>query len=150
MRTPSTWCWIHQRLQRAETHLSEYSKVLHRFFFSHSLSLAHAHTHLCSQSLSGGDSLKFSEIPYRLEVEESERISLDHVTRYARSGQSGNTSTALPHLSSVNNAVSLLRARLGELVQFMQDVRSGISISHSHTHHLFCVQYSYIYFFQCL
>lgn len=73
--------------------------------------------------------LSWAEITYKIETEESERISVDFVNRMEKS--STETSALVPHFATLSNAVDMLNNRIQILIQYLQDVQSGkIPVNH--------------------
>lgn len=91
-----------------------------------------------SENASG---IKFRDVGYSLEIEESERIALDHVTRFARSASKQNSSVSA-HLSTQFSAASLLLKRLKSIVDFLESVTKGeVKPSHKTLRHIARVWY---------
>jgi COP9 signalosome complex subunit 6 len=69
----------------------------------------------------------FVEVPVKVETTESERVTVDHVVaqRGGNSGSGGESSTLIPHMAALKNAVQMLRGRVLLVRRFLELSRSG-------------------------
>jgi len=73
--------------------------------------------------------LTWAEITYKIETEESERISVDFVNRMEKS--STDVSALVPHFATLSNAVEMLNNRIQILIQYLEHVKAGkIPVNH--------------------
>ena len=68
--------------------------------------------------------ISFRPVNFKIETEESERISVDHVAHIQDSG-SKLTSSLVPHLGGLYNAVKMLNVRLREINNFLEATAKG-------------------------
>eukprot|EP00906_Rhabdomonas_costata_P011520 RCo016419 len=66
----------------------------------------------------------FAKIPYRIESEESERISVDHIT-HLQPGVTGESSTLVKQLSGMKDAVWMLQQRVKVIRSYLEAVQRG-------------------------
>jgi COP9 signalosome complex subunit 6 len=66
----------------------------------------------------------FARVPYRIESEESERISVDHIT-HLESSSAGETSSLIKHLSGMKDAVLMLQQRIRLITFYLERVQKG-------------------------
>jgi len=65
----------------------------------------------------------FVKIPYKIETQEAERISVDHIARVTPTGGEGSSLSG--HLMHTHNAISMLNQRIKILVKFLEAAKSG-------------------------
>jgi COP9 signalosome complex subunit 6 len=68
--------------------------------------------------------IQFTKIPYKIETEESERIGVDHVANL-EAGAGTVTSTLVPHLASMQNAVKMLMDRVSVIIKYLELVKEN-------------------------
>jgi len=67
----------------------------------------------------------FVKAPYKIETQEGERISVDHIAKVSKSGASATGSQLSNHLNGIHNAISMLNLRVKILTKFLEEVKSG-------------------------
>ena len=73
--------------------------------------------------------LTWAEIAYKIETEESERISVDFVNRMEKAGS--DISSLVPHFATLSNAIDMLNQRIQVLVNYLEQVKAGkIPVNH--------------------
>jgi COP9 signalosome complex subunit 6 len=73
--------------------------------------------------------ISWAEISYKIETEESERISVDFVNRMEKA--SSEVSALVPHFTTLCNAVEMLNNRIQILLQYLKSVKDGkIPVNH--------------------
>eukprot|EP00668_Euglena_longa_P004421 GGOE01005177.1.p2 GENE.GGOE01005177.1~~GGOE01005177.1.p2 ORF type:complete len:307 (-),score=43.22 GGOE01005177.1:198-1118(-) len=68
--------------------------------------------------------MAFARIPYRIESEESERISVDTIT-HLESTRAGDISSLIKHLGGMKDAVSMLQQRINLIALYLTKVKEG-------------------------
>jgi|UniRef100_A0A7S4G725 COP9 signalosome complex subunit 6 len=66
----------------------------------------------------------FAKIPYRIESEESERISVDHIT-HLESSTAGDVSSLVKQLGGLKDAVYMLQQRVKLIATYLTKVKQG-------------------------
>lgn len=72
--------------------------------------------------------LAWAKLDYKIETEESERIAVDHVAHTSTIGSGDNqilSSSLVPHLSGVSNAVHMLNVRIDLITKYLDAVAQG-------------------------
>lgn len=74
------------------------------------------------QIVNNNAELKFVKVPYTIETLDAERIAVDHVA-HTQSGLE--TSTVVPHLSGLHNAIKMLHSRIRIILTFLEATKKG-------------------------
>lgn len=88
-------------------------KDLPIFMFEHEMKLGE----------DGTSRLSFGRIPFKVETDDAERVSVDHVAHAGPSGNDGSSTAA--HLDRIQNATKMLTERVGNVIRYVKAVQDG-------------------------
>jgi len=81
----------------------------------------------------------FVKVPFRIETQEAERISVDHIARITASGGSA-ASQLTSHFMGVHNAITMLNTRVNIILKYLEAVKAGKSpLDHSLLRRISCL-----------
>lgn len=63
--------------------------------------------------------LLFAKVNYRIDTGDAERLAVDHVARLSGAGAAGTESALTTHLTSMHNAIKMLRMRVNIVKEFL-------------------------------
>lgn len=101
------------------------AKDIPLYIYESKLATSHAEASTTSggATSSAAPLFTWAELTYKIETEESERISVDFVNRMEKA--SSDVSALVPHFATLSNAVDMLNDRIQILIQYLENVKCG-------------------------